>query len=333
MAADSEAFEWVPIGPEQAGDILVFTRVLEENDGTLYRTSFDEVLESFDPAYQWRAMAVRGKSGELVAYGLARIPVSHGEDAEVRLSGGVHPRYRNRGLGRALLEVQLSLAREMVRGKVRSAYAVMHVDNHHQFLVDLLERSSFALSRSYVQMRRALTVPIEPVELPSFVTLDQLTDGLMEDVRNAHNTIYYELAKLPPRSREEWRSQRQFTEKSWSFVALDRRGDRPRVAGYLLSGRYEQDWEALGWSEGYIDEVAIYNEWRDKNIQTALLSSAMKAYQKDGIEFAGLDADVDPRASDPNGAVQSYERFGFEQVGYTHVMRLQLVTPPDTTDR
>ena len=69
MAEDSQPFEWVPIGPEQAGDILALTRVLEEHDGTLYRTSFDEVLESFDPAYHWRAMAVRGGGGELVAYG------------------------------------------------------------------------------------------------------------------------------------------------------------------------------------------------------------------------------------------------------------------------
>lgn len=176
-------------------------------------------------------------------------------------------------------------------------------------------------------MRRALTGPIEQVELPSFVTIEQLTDELMDDVRNAHNTIYYELAKMPPRSPEEWRSQRQATEKTWSFVAMDRRGDRPRVAGYLLSGRYEQDWEALGWSEGYIDEVAVYNEWRGKNILTALLSAAMAAYKNDGIEFAGLDADVDPHASDPHRAVESYENFGFEQVGYTHVMYRALRAP------
>ncbi len=329
MAEDSQPFEWVPIGPEQAGDILALTRVLEEHDGTLYRTSFDEVLESFDPAYHWRAMAVRGGGGELVAYGLARIPANHGDEAEVRLSGGVHPQYRNRGLGRKLLEVQLSLAQDMIQREVLRAGAVMHVDNHHQFLVDLLQRASFTLNRSYVQMRRALTGPIGGVELPTFVTIEQLTDELMEEVRNAHNAIYYEQARMPPRTREEWRSQRQFTAKSWSFVAMDRRGDRPRVAGYLLSGRYEQDWEALGWSEGYIDEVAVSSEWRDKNVVQALLSSAMAAYRNDGIEYAGLDADIDPRSSDPTGAVESYENSGFEQVGYTHVMYRPLRTRPD----
>ena len=319
MEADPTSLAWVPIGPQHAEDILTLTRAIEENDGVPYRTSFDEVLGSFDSAYIWRAMAVWSADG-LIAYGLARMPANHGEEAEVTLSGGVHPRFRNRGLGRRLLDIQLALAEEMVQGEVSAAGAIMHVDNQHQYLVDLLRRASFSLHRSYVQMRRSLSDPIEEAELPSFVTIEPLTDDLMDDVRHAHNSIYYELAKMPPRSPEEWRSQRPNMEASWSFVAMDRRGDRPRVAGYLLSSRYEQDWEALGWSEGYVDEVAVYSQWREKGIMTALLRAAMRAYQNDGMEFAGMDADVDPHAVDPNGAVESYEYFGFEQVGYTHVM-------------
>ena len=54
----------------------------------------------------------------------------------------------------------------------------------------------------------------------------------------------------------------------------------------------------------------------------------MLAYQGDGIEFAGLDADIDPHASDPNAAVASYENLGFEWVGQTYVMDYPLPIPP-----
>ena len=100
------------------------------------------------------------------------------------------------------------------------------------------------------------------------------------------------------------------------------------MAGYLISSRYEQDWAARGWSEGYIDEVAVHNEWRGHNVLTSLLNSAMLAYQGDGIEFAGLDADIDPQASDPNVAVASYQNLGFEWVGQTYVMDYPLPIPP-----
>ena len=53
MESDPTSLAWVPIGPQHAEDILALTRAIEENDGVPYRTSFDEVLESFDAAYIW----------------------------------------------------------------------------------------------------------------------------------------------------------------------------------------------------------------------------------------------------------------------------------------
>ncbi len=40
------------------------------------------------------------------------------------------------------------------------------------------------------------------------------------------------------------------------LLPWDRTGDRPRVAGFLLASRYEQDWAVLGWREGYNDQLA-----------------------------------------------------------------------------
>ena len=56
---------------------------------------------------------------------------------------------------------------------------------------------------------------------------------------------------------ETWTDGRTYFVPEWSFLVLDRTTDRAQVAGYLYSGRYEQDWEAIGGSEGYVDYPAL----------------------------------------------------------------------------
>lgn len=325
------ALTWVPIGPYQSKEILRLVRAIEENDGTPYRTSHQEILDYFDPSYFWRATAARDYSGRLIAFGLTRTPMAHGIHVEVTLSGGVHPDYRGYGVGRQLLRMQLATAEQLVQGESQSAMALMHVDAGRGDLEDLLDRSGFAVASSYVQMRKPLTESSWNVEVPSFVTIEPYTPSLSDEVRKAHNSIYYEQSGRPPFSEAQWHVERQYTHVPWSFVAVDRRGDRPRVAGYLLSGRYEQDWEGVGWSEGYIQEVAVQNEWRGLNIMTALLGTAMTVYQNDGMEFAGLDADIFPESTEGN--VPIFEHFGFEKTGVTSIFARSLDVRPSNLQR
>ncbi|MGO1591779.1 MAG: GNAT family N-acetyltransferase [Ancrocorticia sp.] len=317
MHETSHAMTWVPIGPYQSKEILRLVRAIEENDGTPYRSSHEEILDYFDPAHFWRATAARDYSGKLIAFGLTRTPIVHGPNVEVILSGGVHPDFRGNGAGRQLLGMQLATAEQLVQGESESAVAVMHVDSGNPDLEDLLVRAGFSVSSSYAQMRKPLAEFEAHMEVPSFVTIEPYTQALSEDVRKAHNAIYVEEFARPALTPAQWAAERQYTDIPWSFVAVDRRGDRPRVAGYLLSGRFEQDWESFGWSEGYIQEVAVQHEWRGRNIMRALLGNAMTSYQNDGIEFAGLDADIHPDPAQSNVAM--FERLGFERTGTTNI--------------
>ncbi|GMA31460.1 GNAT family N-acetyltransferase [Litorihabitans aurantiacus] len=89
---------------------------------------------------------------------------------------------------------------------------------------------------------------------------------------------------------------------------MDRSSDRVRIAGYLISGRYEQDWDALGYTVGYTDLLGVRKEWRGRRVATALLGAAMRAYAASGIQYAGLGVDTD----NPTGAFGLYERLGYE---------------------
>lgn len=297
---------------------------MDRADGTPYVTSYAEVLSYFDPAYLWRATGARTAAGKLIAFGLTRMPSMHGPSADVLISGGVHPAYRGGGYGRKLLALQLQTAEQLAQGEVEAARACMHVDSGQEDLMDMLRRHGFEDAYAYVQLRRPLTYEVELVVPPKHISIERLEPALDEEVRKAHNAIFLELAGQSPVSLDQWASERAFLERNWSFVAMDRRGDRPRLAGYVLSGRYEQDWQEFGYSEGYIDEVAVQNEWSEHDLISTLLGTAMNAYQAAGIDYAGMDVTINPAAASPWSELELYEALGFEQTGQTYVLAQDL---------
>ena len=170
-----------------------------------------------------------------------------------------------------------------------------------------LEDLGFEPRRWYREVRRSLTDDIPEVDIDGFLTIEPWGEELDEVVRIAHNQLAdgeYEASEM---TRDEWRSGRAYFAPGWSFVAMDRSGDRARVAGFLRSGRYEQDWAALGWREGYTDMLGVLAEYRTRRVAPALLTAAMRAYRRDGMEYAAAGVDSD----DPNGAVDLYRNLGY----------------------
>ncbi len=315
---------WEPLGPENAKEIWALIDEIESTDEPAYRTAYSEVRSYFDPAFAWSASGARTPSGELAAFGLTRMPSRISDEVELVVSGGVHPLYRGQGLGRYMVTAQMEAAREMVKDFHVPASACMHVDSNRVDLRELLEALGFTQERSYVQMRRHLTSSIPVAQLPGAIEIEPLSEDSDEDVRRAHNEIFYEMARLDPVGSDQWAADRQFLSREWSCIAVDKRGDRPRLAGYLLCAKFEQDWNASGWREGYIDEVALHEEWRSFDLVPAMMATSMNAILASGIEYAGIDVTIDPREEDPYARMGVYEKFGFERTLETYVMTRSL---------
>ena len=306
---------WAPLSPLDNGALAALIARAESVDDPPYRTTAEETADYFvDPTYS--GVAGRDALGVMRAFALVRLRPA----AEIYASmiGVVDPDFRERGIGGALLHWQTERARHLI-GTERAAAApgsaavaapahiVTTVLEDDERMKKHLSDLGFEPRRWYREVRRSLTDDIPEVDIDGFLTIEPWSEELDEVVRIAHNQVAdgeYEASEM---TRDEWRAGRAYFAPGWSFVAMDRSGDRARVAGFLRSGRYEQDWAALGWREGYTDVLGVLAEYRTRRVAPALLTAAMRVYRRDGLDYAAAGVDSD----NPTGAVDLYRSLGY----------------------
>lgn len=310
-----KTLSWTPLSPLDNAEMADLIARAEAHDDPPYRTTAEETADYFvDPTYS--GVAGRDSEGVMRAFGLVRLRPAG--EIYSSLTGVVDPEFRRRGIGGALLHWQTERARHLIgaeRAGANPGTEASHAPAH--VLVTVLEDDErlrvhldglgFEPRRWYREVRRCLDEEIPRVDTDGFLAIEEWNDEMDEDVRRAHNQVFGGEYGASPMTREEWRSGRAYFAPEWSFVALDRSGDRARVAGYLRSGRYEQDWDALGWREGYTDMLGVLAEYRSRDVAPALLTAAMRAYRRDGMDYAAAGVDSD----NPTGAVDLYRELGY----------------------
>ncbi len=288
---------WRGIGPDDAAELHGLLEALEEADRMPYRSTPAETQERLDELGPDAALNVLGgydHEGRLRAFGLVRYAPEDEQSVRVFLDGGVHPDHRRRGIGTALLDWELGRARQLLTTVDRPVPAriVANVEETTPDAAPMLLARGFEARRWYFDLRRDLGLPLPEITLERNLEVVPWTADLDEQVRQAHNESFSAHWGSEPMSPERWVAERAYFAPEWSFLVLDRTSDRARVVGYLLSGRYEQDWPCQGWSEGYIDMLGVRPDWRNRQIATALVVRAMRAYAAAGIDYASVGLDT-----------------------------------------
>lgn len=300
---------WRALRAADAVALHALLTTVEEADEAPGRTSLAEVEEMFVDA--WRDMqrdSLGGFDGDGVLRAYAIVAVRPGDERTVRafLQGGVHPAWRGRGIGRAVLAWLEGRGRQKLAesGKDLPARLAVFADEHARDNRRLYAAAGFSPIRWYAQMRRDLSDPLPDLS-PEGVRIEAWRPELDEAVRLVHNEVFADHWGSEPRLPEDWRHGPHFVPE-WSFVALS--GDD--VVGYTMSGRYDADFPVLGYSFGYSELLGVRREWRGRGVAVALLTRAMAAFRADGMQYAVLDVDT----ANPSGAHRLYERLGYEAV-------------------
>lgn len=258
-------------------DLAALVARIEDHDSAPYRTLPIELAEYFTST----AKVVGFWAGErLIGYGAVRDP---GEGAALRCSGGIDPRHRNAGLGDSIVRWFPEAAAELAEDPGTTVLEI-HVDEGSEDLRDILIRHGFTPAGGYVQMRRDLSLARPEIDLPSFFSMKGWDAVQNTDIGRAYADVF---------AGQGWEPNPEFFVPEWSFIVVDKRTDRTKLAGFLMSNKYEQDWQGIGWSEGYTETIGVLPEYRGLALATNMLNRAADAYAEAGMEYAGLDVNVD----------------------------------------
>lgn len=244
---------------------------------------------------------------QLVAYGQLRVsPALTAEGyARAGLGGGVHPRWRGRGLGSELVARMqpraVALANERFPGapvQLR-AQGGKEGDPARALLADL----GFEPVRYFTDMARSL--PGEPLPAPADHRLRPFTTEVSEAVRDAHNDAFATHWGSTAQSPERWAdmvSSRSFRAGTSRVLVED-----GVVLAYALCGQWVD-------RELYVSLVGTRQAARGRGLARTVLTATVADAAASG-DYDLVDLGVD--SSHPSGADALYRSIGFSPVRTT----------------
>jgi mycothiol synthase len=318
------AFDWRPLEPGDARNWAALMAAMQATEGGWLYLTEQDLLEEF--SYPDRDLA-RGSAAiydgaALAGYGLITLRSSADPVHEVRFEGGVHPRYRGRGLGGRLLDwaetAVIPLHQERYPGRPMSMSG--------EFLSANAAATALYAARGYGPVRRfhgmfrELTtgLPEDPVPAPPGVDIVSITPDRHEDARLVRNEAF----------RDHWGST-ETTAEAWAHFMVSH-AYRPALSflayaddeplGLIIGQESDGYARATGVRDLDIPVVGTRRAGRKRGIAMALLLRAMSAARAAGYASASLGVDADS----PTGAVGLYQRAGFT-IDHTSVIYLKPV--------
>ena len=234
----------------------------------------------------------------------------------VSLDGTVHPAYRGRGIGRALLDWQsargmqlLATSRSLLPGMLAVGSREACVPN-----TALFAAGGFAPVRWWCSLRREVGEPVPRQELPQGMRVTRFRRRYSEPTRVALNEALRDHWGFAPISRTEWRGLGAASgfAPGLSRLVVTGRGTRRkpfRVEAFALTAINRRDWRLAGSRFGYLETVGVAPARRGQGLARVVIAEALRAYRRRGLEHAVLDVD----SADPNGELGVYERLGFTE--------------------
>jgi mycothiol synthase len=252
-------------------------------------------------------LAVGLPDGALVAVSVLgyRSSSAGAADDAVFCDGSVHPAWRRRGLGTALLRHGHDRARE------RRAALQMRVPSEVAGAGALAKSFGMTAVRWWTEMVRDLSTPVRPANPPDDVAIhvlgpDYSADQWDEPLRAAHNATFVNSWGSAAVDAVTWRKSRTGSvafRPAFSYAAVN--GPFSEVIGYLLAFDYASG--EGGARELYIMTVGTRPHWRGRGLAKSLLSRALTGAADAGYPAAKLTVDSGNRT----GALDVYEWAGF----------------------
>ncbi len=246
--------------------------------------------------------------GEVVGYGWT-FWVDHTDGPRAYVTRGhVHPAWRRRGVGTAILERnearlrELSASHDVERPRELGTFA----DERRPGAVALATSHGYEPVRYFFEMLRPTLEGIEEPPLP-----DGLELRLVED-RVGYRRLFDADAEAfldhwggfdaSDETFAEWIDDPNF-DPTLFVIAWD----GVDIAGAVINSIDANENELLQRRRGLLDSVFVRRAWRRRGLAAALVARSLVLLREHGMDSAWLGVDAD----NPTGALGVYERAGF----------------------
>jgi mycothiol synthase len=314
--------------PAQSEDLYAVAQLMyeaweDDGDTTMAATPEDLKIQWQKPGFDLEhdTFVVETQEGTIVGFDQFDNRYMH---AILEAEGYVHPRFKDRGIGTALLHAvekraheEMRLAESDVRISLRSP-----INNRDQAARELHKNEGYSPLRYYWRMEINLTAPPVPANFPEGIELRPFVrDEHAHAVLDAQNESFRDHWGNYDETYEQW-APRKFGRKEFNptlwMIAWDVHS--AQIAGFSQN-RYRG---GIGW----IGTLGVRRPWRKRGLGEALLLHSFAEFYTRGTTTIGLGVD----AQNPTGATRLYQKVGMYAVSEFVVYEKELRAGRETDE-
>lgn len=293
-------------------------------DHPTWITPREDIADTFDLPFidhSRDSLVAVDADGRIVGFVSALLHPSRAGQLTVNLGGAVHPDHRRRGIGTLLLAWQRARALERLAEvaptlepaasldppvEAWAADLKVYAEESNVDQQAIAARVGFRPERWFTTMERDMTLPVPELAAPAGLSIVPFTHDRDDDARLARNDAFRDHWGSLPSQPETWQKfvGGPFFRADLSRLAVDADG---QIVGFCLASVNEDDWQALGASNSYIDLIGVVRAHRRRGIAPLVIAGTLGAIRDAGLERAVLDVDT----ASPTGANTLYEGLGF----------------------
>jgi GNAT superfamily N-acetyltransferase len=232
--------------------------------------------------------------------------------------GFVHPGWRRKGLGAAMLGHNEYRLRQIAQAHPASSTKFLRVwaTDAESGAQALFARAGYEPVRVFVEMLRPMVEPLPDVAVPEGLDVRPVEPAqipaiwaAMQEARRDH------WGQMPPTDQayERWIRGRLFAPSLWKVAwapAPQGSSGQDQVAGMVLNRLDEAQNEQYGRKRGYTQDVFVRRPWRRRGLARSLLVQSIQMFREMGMDETALGVDT----QNPSGALGLYESLGYRPV-------------------
>jgi len=315
MTSDASSLTWRPLTPADAQTSADLLNAMETVDklGEFYLAE-DTLQELVDPYLDLARASLAAFDGDvMVGFMKSSYKPATEEVHQVLVEGGVHPDYRRRGIGTALMAAGVAAVKAQ-HARQHPTVKLVIVTQKAEHIVGaaaLFRSQGFAPVFYSQHLVHPLGAAIPDSAVPDGLRVEPWSEHNDEEFRMIRNEAFKDagLAEMPV---DNWRNRmiNNAFRPDVSFLLRDLANGA--AAGMLLSKYWEGDTLITGVREARFLLIGTLREYRRRGVAGALIGHALRAAADQGFDQVRVSVDYE----------NPVETFGiYEQAGFAPALR------------